>query len=238
LSLEELNDAALNHFIYQPVSQQMIAYLAGAALNVIACDSPNLPRGRKARVVQPEVDDLPTLENFITQLVTSSNVQVPTLMSTLVYLTRLRSKLQPAARGIPCTTHRIFLASLILAAKYLNDSSPKNKHWAAYSHVYHDFRSFGFSGSEVNDMERQLLGLLDWDLRITERDLYTEFDPFLAPIRDRLDAKHERVLRRRQREEEERRQMLKSSMFMRSGSATPHSRETSRSRQRTPEHIR
>lgn len=255
LSLEDLNAAALDHFVYQRVSKQMIAYLAGAAFNVIACDShlappgaaeaqknhqlpPTPPRSPEPRVVQPEDGDLPTLEAFITQLVVSSNVQVPTLMSTLVYLTRLRAKLQPAARGLRCTTHRIFLASLILTAKYLNDSSPKNKHWAAYSNIDTDFYSFGFSRSEVNLMERQLLMLLDWDLRITEEDLYREFDPFLAPIRDRIEAKHaERMLRRRRREEEERRQMLRSTMFMRAGYATPpSSRETSRSRQRSPEH--
>ncbi|KAI7155194.1 hypothetical protein KC352_g27691 [Hortaea werneckii] len=32
-------------------------------------------------------------------------------------------------------------------------------------------------------MEKQLLGLLDWDLRVTEEDLYTHLEPFLAPIR-------------------------------------------------------
>jgi G1/S-specific cyclin PLC1 len=32
-------------------------------------------------------------------------------------------------------------------------------------------------------MEKQLLGLLDWDLNVTEADLFTHFEPFLAPIR-------------------------------------------------------
>jgi len=54
--------------------------------------------------------------------------------------------------GMHCTCHRVFLASLILAAKYLNDQSPKNKHWSAHSTV--------FSVGEVNLMEKQLLSLL------------------------------------------------------------------------------
>jgi len=83
---------------------------------------------------------------------------------------------------MPCTTHRIFLASLILAAKNLNDSSPKNKHWARYSAV-RGFENFGFSITEVNLMEKQLLFLLDWDLRINPDDLYFHLEPFLAPIR-------------------------------------------------------
>jgi len=32
-------------------------------------------------------------------------------------------------------------------------------------------------------MEKQLLNLLEWDLRVTEDDLYCHLDPFLAPIR-------------------------------------------------------
>lgn len=208
----------------------MISYLASAACSVIQCDPtmmppppttalqnprlpPTPPKTPPPRAVPAEDVGLPTLEEFITQLVVSSNVQVPTLMSTLVYLNRLRSRLQPMAKGLRCTTHRIFLASLILAAKYLNDSSPKNKHWANYSVMPCAGFSFGFSRTEVNLMEKQLLFLLDWDLRITEEDLFRELDPFLAPLRDDMAARHERRQRRKaaqqaaQAAEEERRRI-------------------------------
>jgi hypothetical protein len=72
-----------------------------------------------------------------------------------------------------CTRHRIFLATLIVAAKYLNDQSPKNKHWSAHSTI--------FSIGEVNLMEKQLLSLLDFDLRITEADLASSLQGFLQP---------------------------------------------------------
>ncbi|RDA91257.1 hypothetical protein CP533_0634 [Ophiocordyceps camponoti-saundersi (nom. inval.)] len=220
LSRDELNKVALEHFVYQPVGRDMIAYLADAAHNVIACDSTLYPASSSSsssdssdRRLPPtpprspsaaEDDSLPSLEDFITQLVVSSNVQVPTLMSTLVYLTRLKSKLQPMARGLRCTTHRIFLASLILAAKYLNDSSPKNKHWANYTHVTTNAYSFGFNRTEVNLMEKQLLFLLEWELRITEQDLYRELDVFLDPLRNRIVERHARKMR--QRDEKLRRQ--------------------------------
>lgn len=220
LSRAELDAAALEYFVYQPVDKEMVKYLAKAASNVIQCDPTMMPppthttRSRlptpagtaPPRVVRSSDGPLPSIEDFITQLVISSNVQVPTLMSTLVYLNRLKSRLQPMARGLRCTAHRIFLAALILAAKYLNDSSPKNKHWARYSIVSTHAYNFGFSRTEVNLMEKQLLFLLDWDLRITEDDLYTELEPFLAPIRADIEARYARRMRK-QAEKERQRQL-------------------------------
>lgn len=217
ISMSELNAAALDQFVYQPVSRTMITYLADAAFRVIQCDPnmmpppaaeprsnphlpPTPPQSPPPRAVRHDDGPLPSLEEFITQLVVSSNVQVPTLMSTLVYLNRLKSRLQPMAKGLRCTTHRIFLASLILAAKYLNDSSPKNKHWANYSVIQTEAYNFGFSRTEVNLMEKQLLSLLNWELRITEDDLYRELEPFLAPIRTDISDRHTRRQRRKAEE--------------------------------------
>lgn len=252
LTMDELNRASLDQFVYQPVSREMITFLAEAAHNVITCDAslmpptstklsqsqsqqqdlpPTPPRSPESQAAQPVDNTLPTLEEFITQLVVSSNVQVPTLMSTLVYLTRLKSKLQPMARGLRCTTHRIFLASLILAAKYLNDSSPKNKHWANYTHVNTEMYSFGFNRTEVNLMEKQLLFLLEWDLRISEQDLYRELESFLEPLRIRIAERHSRKMRHR---EEKRRQQEITARYP----SPPASRGQSRSRNASPETAR
>ena len=185
------NKAALEHFIQLPVSPDMISYLASMASQVIRCEpshlNMNLPPTPPTSPPQHTANlygepALPSLKEFITSLVERSHVQVSTLMSSLVYLSRLQSRLPPVAKGIPCTAHRISLASLILAAKNLNDSSPKNKQWASYSAVG-GYENFGFSITEVNLMEKQLLYLLDWDLCINADDLYHHLEPFLAPIR-------------------------------------------------------
>ncbi|KAI0593551.1 hypothetical protein F4775DRAFT_586747 [Biscogniauxia sp. FL1348] len=242
LSMSDLNAAALEQFVYMPVNSAMISHLARAACDVIQCDPnmmppptqnktqyPSPPRTPSPKAIRCDDSGLPTLEEFITQLVVSSNVQVPTLMSTLVYLTRLKSRLQPMAKGLRCTTHRIFLAALILSAKYLNDSSPKNKHWANYSHLNCESYSFGFSRTEVNLMEKQLLFLLDWELRITEQDLYRELEPFLEPIRSDIEAKHARRMQRKRQKEEEAAQARAWAAEQRFPTP-PASRDSSRSR--------
>ena len=192
------NQAALDHFIMLPVSSTMVSYLAEKAAGVIRCEQrrpitdkhlPPTPPSTPpydAEPKSPSQFSLPPLQDFIQGLVDRSRVQVPTLMSSLIYLSRLQQKLPPVAKGMRCTVHRIFLAALILAAKNLNDSSPKNKHWARYSAVK-GYDGFGFSVTEVNLMEKQLLFLLDWDLRITNDDLLIHLEPFLGPIRSRLE---------------------------------------------------
>jgi G1/S-specific cyclin PLC1 len=181
------NKAALDYFIQLPVSQEMVSYLAKRASQVIRCDTLLQSSHLATQTSSPQITFvepfLPSITAFITSLVERSHIQVPTLMTSLVYLDRLKAKLPDMAKGMHSTVHRIFLTSLILAAKNINDSSPKNKHWARYTSV-RGFPNFGFSITEVNLMEKQMLFLLDWDLGIRPADLYEHLEPFLAPIRD------------------------------------------------------
>ncbi|CAO3643625.1 unnamed protein product [Mucor hiemalis] len=93
-----------------------------------------------------------SLRSYIESVVKKSRIDTGTLLSSLAYARRLKSKLAHTSKGMECTHHRIFLATLIISSKYIHDSALKNKYWVHYAQI--------FSASEINLMEKQLLQLL------------------------------------------------------------------------------
>ena len=92
----------------------VLAYIAHQAVQVIQCgpspaaglpSPPATPTKGAFPVTTPPVQQvdtiIPSLESFITVLVRKSNVQVPTLLCTLVFLDRLKTRLPKVAKGEP-----------------------------------------------------------------------------------------------------------------------------------------
>lgn len=173
---------ALRVFSRQPVSEEMIQFLVATTKSVIHIKrpAPELKKLNDTGMLYTQVDKKSvSLSNFIKRLIEYSNVQTPTLMATLIYLNKLRKILPANAIDMETTRHRIFLASLILSAKSLNDSSPLNKHWTRYTDGL-------LSIEDVNMAERELIALLKWDVVVKEDDLLMVLQPFLARIKIRL----------------------------------------------------
>ncbi|RLV83105.1 PHO85 cyclin-1 [Meyerozyma sp. JA9] len=170
--MSALDLKALSIFINTPVSQDMIHKLVVSTLQVLPCGNTLEPIPGKDR-------PLPSLMTFLTKLVRYTNVYTGTLMATLVLLNRLKTRLPKNPQGMACTRHRILLSCLILSAKFHNDSSPKNVHWAKYTEGL-------FSVKDINLMERQLLYLLNWNVEVSNDEMISSLDQFLQPIRDDL----------------------------------------------------
>ncbi|KAI8642609.1 hypothetical protein BD408DRAFT_443319 [Parasitella parasitica] len=159
----------IQDLIRRPVSSEMLAFVADQAALVIPCYHTTAPTTTAAGV-------LPPLHSFIGFLVKRSSVRAGTLLGSLVFLRRLQQSLSNIAKGMACTSHRIFLATLIVTSKALHDTSPKNKHWAKYA-AY-------FTLPEINLMEKQLLSLMNYHVLISAADLsnaYYRFKQYTNP---------------------------------------------------------
>ncbi|KAJ3148828.1 hypothetical protein HDU89_004408 [Geranomyces variabilis] len=141
-----------------PISDPLLALLVRTSQSVIICAPPAAPSSSSSPSASTSLPDLtPFLHNLVRRC---APVTPSVLLLATSYLARLERKLPPTARGLACTVHRIMLAALLIATKYLHDGPVRNRHWAANSGL--------FSLPEVNLMERQLLFLLEFELATDE----------------------------------------------------------------------
>lgn len=183
---------ALYIFLNSSVTTEMINYLVSTTASIISVQTnessyPTPPHSPINDTPEKSTNSnqTPSLFQFINRLIHHSHVQVTTLMSCLVYLHRLKQVIPPNSVGMATTHHRIFLGSMLLAAKYTNDSSPMNKHWATYTDGLLTLR-------EVNALELEMIQYIGWsNLRFSNEDLIYSLAFFLDPIKRKLRTKNE-----------------------------------------------
>ncbi|RKP10027.1 cyclin-domain-containing protein, partial [Thamnocephalis sphaerospora] len=100
------------------------------------------------------------LRLFVQEVLRRSRTSYVTLQTALFYLTRVQKLHERCDVRRPCG-RRMFLASLVIATKYLQDRAYSNRAWSRVS---------GLSASEITRCERKLLQWLSWNLYIQEKE--------------------------------------------------------------------
>ncbi|ORX96770.1 cyclin-like protein, partial [Basidiobolus meristosporus CBS 931.73] len=103
-------------------------------------------------------ETLPRLSDFMLKVIRRTNTSHSTLLIALMYLIRLKQR-HPGCKGTYGSAHRLLLASIIVASKYLYDDAYYNKTWALVSNGM-------FTIKEINQMEFELLYFLNFRLHI------------------------------------------------------------------------
>ncbi|KAJ7482896.1 hypothetical protein B0H11DRAFT_1633965, partial [Mycena galericulata] len=107
---------------------------------------------------------------FVSRVLSRADVAPPALLTALVYITRARPHLSIAVEE--WALERVFLGALMIACKYTNDSTLKNAHWALCTGV--------FSKHDVGRIEREFLGVLNWELGVSESNILVHYEGLVA----------------------------------------------------------
>ncbi|EJD08050.1 uncharacterized protein FOMMEDRAFT_45689, partial [Fomitiporia mediterranea MF3/22] len=103
----------------------------------------------------------PSAPHFVAYALHRTRLHPSVVFTALALLHRLKSRF-PAARG--SSGHRLFLAAYMLASKVVCDDTYSNKSWAVVGQGM-------FALREINQMEREMLGYLEWSLNVPGEDL-------------------------------------------------------------------
>ncbi|PPQ89441.1 hypothetical protein CVT25_012820 [Psilocybe cyanescens] len=154
------HNPALLELIDVKVSRQVIEYTIDRVVETVdyalGRTTPSTSRGRATR--RPEHSKF---SDFVSKVLTRAEVTMSTLLATLAYIDRARPHLHIGMEE--WALERVFLGALIVASKYLNDSTLKNVHWAMCTSV--------FGKRDVGRIEREFLDVLNFELKISEDDL-------------------------------------------------------------------
>ncbi|KAK9760673.1 hypothetical protein K7432_015072 [Basidiobolus ranarum] len=109
---------------------------------------------------------LPSLYQFIQDTTTVARISPEILVASLVYIERFKESLPVGSKGEYGACHRIFLAGILIASKFLDD---KPLTTAKLVQVMGN----RWSSKEINRMERAFLNFLQFRLWVDSEEIYT-----------------------------------------------------------------
>ncbi|KAJ3575940.1 hypothetical protein NP233_g753 [Leucocoprinus birnbaumii] len=154
------------------VSRPVIEYLVDCVVETVdyAMGRPSSSSSRgRSRGRRPEHAKFTT---FVKNVIERAEITIQTILATLVYIDRAKPHLHIALEE--WALERVFLGAIIVASKYLNDSTLKNVHWALCTGV--------FGKRDVGRIEREYLDVLDFELGVTEADILSHHQGLLNAV--------------------------------------------------------
>ncbi|WWC70198.1 uncharacterized protein I206_104148 [Kwoniella pini CBS 10737] len=98
----------------------------------------------------------PTLAHFVAYALHRTRLPSVVTFAALMLLSRLKQR-YPAARG--SSGHRLFISAFMIASKVICDDTYSNQSWSIVAQKM-------FALKEVNQMEREMCGYLEWNLNV------------------------------------------------------------------------
>ncbi|KAI6045631.1 hypothetical protein EDC04DRAFT_2634101 [Pisolithus marmoratus] len=164
-----LHSPALLELLEIKLSRPVIEYVVDCTVDTVNYAMGRPSSSKRGRSVARYSDYTP-FTTFVTKVLARAEVSIPTLLVTLVYINRAKPHLQIALEEWAC--ERVFLGALIIASKYLNDSTLKNVQWAFCSGV--------FGKRDIGRVEREFLEVLGFELSISEDDILSHHNSLSA----------------------------------------------------------
>ena len=103
----------------------------------------------------------PSLAHFVAYALHRTRLHSSVTFCALYLLSRLKNRF-PAARG--SSGHRLYISAFMIASKVICDDTYSNKSWCVVGQGMFTLR-------EINQMEREMCGYLEWVLNVKPEDL-------------------------------------------------------------------
>ncbi|KAI8381229.1 uncharacterized protein BYT42DRAFT_494166, partial [Radiomyces spectabilis] len=131
-----------------------------------------MPLNPKSSNLRPSRRPLPELVYFIQKVTYQARINCRTALVALIYLNRAKAALPKNAVGSDDTCHRMLLGALLLASKFLQDTTWYTvKDEPLTNRRLHDVCCGIFSLDDIHQLERAFLKLIRYECWVDDKDV-------------------------------------------------------------------